>query len=279
MLGPILLMANPTKDKAASLLPNIINFLTKHNITYEQHDGSPITKSYPLAITLGGDGTVIRGGRLLYGLNTPILAINVGTLGFLSYFKAGEWQQALAMLLNDDLIYTNRTLLNIKIKRHNEIVYSDIAINEAVVTCYEHLRMVNINLTINNENLGTIKADGLIAATATGSTAYSLSCGGPIMPPEARSLILVPISPFSLAMRPLVVPQSDEIVFNIKDYQRAKLVLILDGHAEFPLKEHDKVIITADEQTLKLYGPNNLQFYQLLRQKLGWKGLPEGIAN
>jgi NAD+ kinase len=276
----ILLVVNKTKEPAVLLAQEIMAYCRSEKIPYFYHDthkSPPPQHKYQLAMALGGDGTALVAGRFLYGTKTPVLAVNTGKLGFLANFKAQEWQKNLALFFEGKLAETCRTVLDIIVVRGGQTIYNDIAINDAVVSCAGRLRMIGLDLMINHESLGSIQADGLIAATATGSTAYALSCGGPILPPEARSIVVVPISPFSLSMRPLSIPQNDTITFRVKTEQRTDVILTLDGQDSVMLKESDAVHITAGRHVMWLLQPENLSFYKVLRQKLGWKGLPEGI--
>lgn len=215
-------------------------------------------------ISFGGDGTMLAAARLILKFEVPILGVNIGKLGFLAEVKVSQIDYAIRYLMEGHYRIVQRTVLETTI--NNEILY---AINDIVIEKKNSSRMITLQAFSNQTHIGDYRADGLIVTTPTGSTAYSLSCGGPILAPNASVLCITPISPHSLTLRPLVVPDSVEIKLII-DSPTGEVNLVSDGQTQLTLKSNDEVIIRKSEYEIKLIKPIDSSYFDLLRNKLLW---------
>jgi len=201
---------------------------------------------FDMLITVGGDGSVLRAGHLCAPSNVPILGVNLGRLGFLIQVDRKEWRAYFEKLFNGEAWIENRMMLRAEHFRAGEKVGSSNALNEVVVARGQNLRPVRLTASVDGRRLTSYVADGLIAATATGSTAYALAAGGPILPPELRNILLVPIAPHLSVDRAVVLSEgaSVSIVINSENS-----VLSVDGQPPTPLMEDDHVDVTAADVT------------------------------
>jgi NAD+ kinase len=228
-----------------------------------------------LAFVFGGDGSILRAVQLLGENQIPIVGVNVGRLGFLTEFSVEEFLTALPEIISGRRPPSERLMICATLRstrprrRRNRIFY---AVNEVTVSRVDFLSMVRIRLSIDGSSITSYSGDGVIVATPTGSTAYSLSCGGPILLPGTDALVITPISPHTLTNRPLVVPASSEIVLEILS-QRQKVALSIDGQVNVALTEGDIVSIRKAERVFRLV--ENYPFYLTLREKLNWGGTPK----
>jgi len=217
-----------------------------------------------IVISFGGDGTILAVSRLLINSDLPIMGFNVGKLGFLAEFSINDIDREIEDVLKGNYRIIDRAVLETEID--GETLY---ALNDFVVEKKDSSRMIRIDAFANDNLIGSIRADGMIITTPTGSTAYSLSCGGPIIAPSTEVICITPISPHSLTLRPLVIPDSNEIslkVFTSND----GAILVADGQVERVLKNKEKVVIHKSEHYVKLIKPINSSYYDLLRKKLLW---------
>lgn len=224
-----------------------------------------------LLVTLGGDGTLLAGGRLAAMTDVPLLGVNLGRLGFLTELEASELPLGLKRFLAGEHRLEERTLLDCQLLRDGRKVLGGQALNEAVIHRGPSPSLVRLRLGIDGQDLGVIDADGICISTATGSTAYALALGGPILEPDLEDLVLVPMNPFALTVRPLVCVPSRSITVELP---RDAATLNLDGNASGQLKPGDVLTVAAYERKLGLvrFSPPE-RFYNVLRHKLGW-GLP-----
>jgi len=197
---------------------------------------------FDLLIVVGGDGSVLRAGHLCAPAGVPILGINLGTLGFLIQIDRKEWREYLEKLFNGEAWIENRMMLHAKHVRAGESLGSFNALNEVVVSRGANLRPVRLTAFVDSRELTSYVADGLIAATATGSTAYALAAGGPILPPELRNILLVPIAPHLSVDRAVVLSEGSSVSIIVKS---DNAVLSVDGQPPTPLMEGDHVDVTA----------------------------------
>jgi NAD+ kinase len=231
-------------------------------------------ESADFAFVFGGDGSILRAVQLLRENQIPIVGVNVGRLGFLTEFSVKEFLEALPEILSGRRAPSERLMICATLhparprRRKNRIFY---AVNEATVSRVGFLSMVRIRLSIDGSSITSYSGDGAIIATPTGSTAYSLSCGGPILLPGTDALVVTPINPHTLTNRPLVVPASSEIVLEILS-QRQEAALSIDGQINVALTEGDLVSIKRADRVFRLV--ENYLFYLTLRQKLNWGGTP-----
>ena len=202
--------------------------------------------NFDLLIAVGGDGTMLRAGHLCAPLGIPILGINLGRLGFLIQVQQNEWRDMLERLFKGEAWIENRMMLQVEHVRAGEVLGSWQSLNEAVVGRGQYLRPVKLAASADGHMLTTYIADGLIAATATGSTAYALAAGGPILPPELRNILIVPIAPHLSVDRAVVLAEGSSISIDVKS---ENAVLSVDGAIPTGLAEDDRVDVRAAEYT------------------------------
>jgi NAD+ kinase len=215
-------------------------------------------------ISFGGDGTILSASRKLINGETPIMGVNVGKLGFLAEYSVTDLEKSLFDLLKGNYRIVDRILLETTIQ--NRTIY---ALNDFVIEKKDSSRMITVQAYSNNHYIGVYRADGLIITTPTGSTAYSLSCGGPILAPSAQVFCLTPISPHSLNLRPLVIPDTSEVKLIVYS-PFGDISLVADGISEAILKNNDEIIFKRSKAFIKLIKPLNSSYFDLLRNKLLW---------
>ena len=221
-----------------------------------------------LMIVVGGDGTILRAVRQLPHLSVPILSIHRGTVGFLAEVPPHELEEWVPSMLRGEAMHDERRVLEVYIEREGEVIESGIALNEAVVGQKSIARLLNVSTSIDAESLTTFNADGLIIATPTGSTAYSLAAGGPIVHPQLAATILTPINPHSFSQKPVVLPASSQISVFIEDGD--DVVVTLDGQRTLRLQGTDTVHAHLHKERLTFLRRKEDTFFATLRQKLQW---------
>lgn len=220
-------------------------------------------------IVLGGDGTMLLAARLIDGRKIPILGVNLGSLGFLTAITVRETYSLLERILNDDFSIEERMMLQVEHVRDGVAISTHKVLNDAVIKG-ENARLVKLETRINREYVNTYRADGLIIATPTGSTAYSLSANGPILYPTIHSIIVAPICPFNLTNRPVVIPDWMTVdVTVIPDQMRVQL--ILDGQVDVPLESGDLIKIRRAEASVYLIKYEGKSYFDILRERLMWE--------
>lgn len=227
---------------------------------------SEIEKHADVIITFGGDGTILSAARTIVHKNIPIMGFNIGKLGFLAEFSVDELNKHLEDLLQGNYRLVDRVLLETKV---DSVIYY--ALNDFVIEKSQSSRMITVQTYSDEHFVGEYKVDGLVLATPTGSTAYSLSSGGPIIAPSSPVLCLTPICPHTLNIRPLVLPDTNELKFIIR--QRSKdvgAVLVADGRIIKKLYDMESVSIKKSDARIKLVKPIDSAYYDLLREKLFW---------
>lgn len=207
------------------------------------------SKTTDLLIALGGDGTMLRAGHLCAPYQVPILGINLGKFGFLTEIKIDQWEKAFTRLLAQDYWLENRMMLRVEHFRGEENLGSWIVLNEAVISRGQIVRPVHLDARVDGRFLTTYVADGLIAATATGSTAYALAVGGPILAPELRNILLVPVAPHLSIDRAIVLAEGSSVSITIHTEHQA--VISIDGHHPVDLKSEDIVNVRASSHTVQ----------------------------
>lgn len=220
-----------------------------------------------LALVLGGDGTYLEAVRLLKDHTAPVLGVNLGSLGFLTVVRADDIYQAIENTLAGKMQIRPRSVIHIEVHRDGKKRSEFCALNDAVIERGELSQILSVAVYIESQLISPIKADGLIVATPTGSTAYNLAAGGPILHPDVKALVVTPICPHSLTNRPLIVPEDDEMSFKIAGKSQ-KAYLTVDGKRAVELKAQDEVVIKrASHQHLLLRKPTD-NYFNLLREKL-----------
>jgi NAD+ kinase len=222
-----------------------------------------------LLIVLGGDGTLLAAARLLGDRNVPILPVNLGGLGFLTSVTLDDLYPVLEQAIRGEARYSERVMLEARVLRQGKPFHCSRALNDAVLNKAALARIIDLDVHVNGEFVNTFKADGLIVATPTGSTAYSLSAGGPIMYPIVSAFVITPICPHTLTNRPLVIPDTAKIDIGFAAGE-APIYLTVDGQVGVELQPNDVVALNAAAEKLRLVRPQGKSYFSVLRDKLKW---------
>jgi len=221
-----------------------------------------------LLLVLGGDGTLLSMARLVGDLGVPILGVNLGGLGFLTALTKEELFPALEAFLADGLVIEERVMLAAQVWRHGERLSEYVALNDVVITKSAMSRIINLAVSVDGQFATAYRADGLIISTPTGSTAYCLSAGGPIVFPTMPAVVLTPICSHTLTNRPIVLPADQRIEVTLQSDQ--DVMLTLDGQVGFALKEADVVAVYQATARTRLLRFPQKHFFSVLRTKLKW---------
>jgi NAD+ kinase len=240
----------------------------------------PPLENWDIAFSLGGDGTVLYTARCLAHLGVPILPVSLGTLGFIAEVGMNDWLDAFEKWERGELSLSKRCMLEISVERSSRIVSKNICLNDAVISASGIAKLINLDVRINSKkppeeggtSLGPYRCDGLIIATPTGSTAYSMAAGGPILDPEMEAVIINPICPFALSNRPFVLPSRQALEITVLQHQRTDVILTVDGQDIFKLESADKIYIQQAEKPALLLFANRHTYYSALKTKLFWSG-------
>ena len=222
-----------------------------------------------LVIVLGGDGTMIATARLIGDRQVLVLGINYGSLGYLTEFRIEEMFPALEAILDGEYEIDSRVMLRVGHFRDDELLGQGRVLNDVVINKAALARIIEIEVTLNEQYVNSFRADGLIVSTPTGSTAYNLSAGGPIIYPSMNAVVITPICPFTLTNRPIVIPDTDEIELKLV-HEAEGVVLTLDGQIGFTMATDDRVVIRKSSTTFNIVQPPNRNYFDVLRNKLKW---------
>lgn len=277
----VLIIANMQKEDAGRLVDSICSLLESIPIKTQlvcfkgKPEVSQVDDDVDLAFSLGGDGTVLFSARLVAGRRIPILAVNIGDFGFITEVAKDEWESAFHGYLDGTIDLSARIMLQVEIRRNGgETSGPYNALNDVVVGSRNISKVMKLGVRVSDTPLGRYRADGLIVATPTGSTAYSMAAGGPILMPEMEAMVLNPICPFTLSNRPLVIPGSEYILVEVEE-QRLEIVLTLDGQTTVPLYERDTILVTQAPERVLIIRSEKRNFLDVLRAKLHWAGGPD----
>ena len=221
-----------------------------------------------LIIVLGGDGTLLSAARFVAGRDIPLFAVNLGHLGFLTAIRVDDLFPELERALRGEHRIGRRRMVDCELVRDGKPMATYSALNDVVITKSELARMIDLDTHVDNHFVAAYKADGLIVATPTGSTAYSLSAGGPVIFPQVSAFCITPICPHMLTNRPVIVPDSS--VIRILNHGEDGTFLTIDGQVGEPLFQGDHVICRSSEKTIQLIRPPKMLFFDVLREKLKW---------
>jgi len=228
-----------------------------------------LAPSVDLSLLLGGDGTMIATARMIADADVPVMGVNYGGLGYLAEFPIEELFAALDSILSGQYKVQKRVMLAIELWRGEELITRNRVLNDVVVNKSALARIIEIEAYLDSQFVNLFRADGLIVATPTGSTAYNLSAGGPVLYPSMNAVVITPICPFTLSNRPIVVP--DESVIEVRLItDNEEVALTLDGQVGFPLKVRDRIVIRKSRTTFNLVQPPNRNYFDVLRDKLRW---------
>jgi NAD+ kinase len=282
MIRSVGIVSKPRREEIGEVIPPLVKWLRDHGLevfldeetaarcaasAHALSRGS-IAERVELVIVLGGDGTILATSRALENREIPILPVNLGGLGFLTSVTLHEMYPLLEAVLAGDYQTSERMMLEADVIRNGRAVEKQNALNDAVVTQAALARMMDFTVTVDANEVGRYRADGLIVATPTGSTAYSLAAGGPIVEPHLDAFVITPICPHMLTNRPLVVPGS--AVIEVGFPGEHALNLTLDGQVGFDLRSADRVVIRKSPNRVRLVRAPGKSYYDILRSKLRW---------
>lgn len=275
------IISKPDVELAWKIVPELVEWLRRKGIqcrfdeetgVYLRKRGLPreeVPDGAQLVIVLGGDGTLLSAARAIGGRDIPLFAVNLGGLGFLTAITAEELFPELERALRGEHRIGHRRMIECDLTRRGETIVTYTALNDVVITKAALARMIDLETHVDAQYVCSYKADGLIISTPTGSTAYSLAAGGPIMFPTVQALCLTPICPHMLTNRPVVLPDTSviRVVVNAEDHST---YLTIDGQIGQPLLRNDLIVCRAAPKPLSLIRPPKMRFFDVLRTKLKW---------
>jgi NAD+ kinase len=280
------LFVNTHKNNAESAAKQVQTELERRglSVTVYSFAGKPENPpdgQWDIAFSLGGDGTVLYTARCLAPLGVPILPVNMGSLGFIAEVDRNDWLSTYEKWEKGEISVSNRCMLEVSVERGGKIIMKNICLNDTVISASGIAKLINLDVRINRGEdnaagvaLGSYRCDGLIIATPTGSTAYSMAAGGPILDPEMEAVIINPICPFALSNRPFVLPSGLPLVITVPEQQRSGVLLTVDGQDTCDLQSADKIFIKQAAKSALLIFADRHAYYSALRSKLFWSGNP-----
>lgn len=227
-----------------------------------------VFKDSDFVICVGGDGTFLKAARQAYGLRKPVLGINKGTVGFLAEVETKDIESAIDKLAAGEYNIQSRMVLSAEVIRNGEKVYEDIAINDVVVARAALSRILRLRVTLDGKYVDSFPSDGIIVSTPTGSTGYSLSAGGPIIPPDMRLILITPICPHILYSRSFIAPDFRNIMLSFDEGRNGDAMVTVDGQKGFDLEQGDLVHITTARNDVLFASVTDVNFYEVLRAKI-----------
>jgi NAD+ kinase len=276
------IMAKPGIPQASTLVPELVGWLHERHVKVQLdqeaaryvggEDGLPrerVPEGAQLVIVLGGDGTLLAAARAVAGRVIPIFPVNLGGLGFLTAITLDQLYPELERALHGEQHVVPRRVLHGDLVRAGQTIRSYEALNDVVIAKTQIARMIDLESYVDEQFIGTFKADGLIISTPTGSTAYSLSAGGPILYPALEAICITPVCPHMLTNRPVLVPDNMvvRIICRASDHEA---FLTVDGQVGEPLLQEDHIVCRSSEHCVHLVRPPKMYFFDVLRQKLKW---------
>lgn len=276
------LIAKPNISRAQEIVPALYGWLRQREIDvrFDEQTGiylnlpgavdrSEVPRGCDLVVVLGGDGTLLAAARALAGREIPIFPVNLGNLGFLTAITRDELYPELERALRGEYRVAPRRMLHCELHRGAKQIGQYEALNDVVLTKASLARMIEVEARVDEHFVCTYRADGLIVSTPTGSTAYSLSAGGPIVFPSVAALLITPICPHMLTNRPVLVPD-DSVIQIISRASSDTAYLTIDGQVGEPLERGDRVVCQRSEKCVYLIRPPRMMFFDVLREKLSW---------
>lgn len=276
------LISRPNRPQVAQVLPELIQWLGEHGygvvvdeLTSKYISGQEVvpraqlaTRPLDLVIVLGGDGTLLSAARVTAAIDVPLLGVNLGSLGFLTEVPLQSLYSMLEAIVQGRAAVEHRSLMQCELVRGDSVRGKYLVFNDAVVNKTDLARLNTYDLYIDKAFVSSYRADGMIVATPTGSTAYSLSAGGPVLMPSIKAFVITPVAPHSLTHRPLVVPDSVEIEILLRTEDEVAY-LSLDGQPGMDLSDGDRVRCRRSEHQVNLFRTGT-DFFQVLRTKMKW---------
>jgi NAD+ kinase len=265
--------ANDAAEALASYLDSkAIDYFTI--ITKETTFSQEVQQKIPLSdlcVTFGGDGTLLYAARIFSQYGVPIVGVNMGRLGFITEFREADLLGCLECVINDKNEYENRIMVDVEVLRDGSPLYRSTGLNDLIINTGGISRLIQLEVSSGKSKIGTYRADGIIIATPTGSTAYSLAAGGPILAPTMSAFVICPICPHSLGARPLVVPAEERVMVKILSKDR-EIIGTIDGQVAVDLEHLDEVYVQKSKTVTKLVSLGTRKFYEIVSEKLYWKG-------
>lgn len=274
----ILIISNGSKKESAVLARDMEAYFDSLSIrhssvmTMSTDDDISIPYSTDFVVSLGGDGTVLYVARKVHELGLPILPVNLGSFGYITEVGKDEWKEAFERFVSTGDNLSRRLMLKVSVTRGKKKIFSSYALNEATIASGGISKVVKLELDLDNTYAGLFKADGLIVATPTGSTGYSLAAGGPILMSDILAFIITPICPFTLSNRPLVTGSETRCTIKVMEGQRTDVVLSVDGQLSIDLKEGDEINIEKSRSKALLVLTHKRNYIEVIRDKLNWSG-------
>jgi len=278
----VAMLGRHADPRLAEPMTSLARYLTKAGIEVFASDeielDLPVTRAaesslasqVDLMIAIGGDGTMLYAGNLTLGSNVPLLGINRGRLGFLADVSPDQMLASVDHILSGKYTVESRLLLDARLQQADGKTIAATAFNDVVLQRRDTGRMVDIEASVAGQFVNTHSGDGLIVATPTGSTAYALSCGGPIIEPQLDAVVIVPICPHTLTDRPIVIAANQAIEIRLLEREDTQAELVIDGHSKGGVRPDDLLTINAADKRIKLIHPPSYDFYSILRSKLFW---------
>jgi len=276
------IISKPGAPAASGLVPRLVAWLRARDIeircdeetaAYDERLSCIVREMVPegcdLIIVLGGDGTLLSAARAIGKREIPLFPVNLGGLGFLTAITIDEVFPELERALRGEHRVANRKLLNTEMVRDGKVLASWDALNDAVLTKASIARMIDLQSYVDDQFVANYKADGLILCTPTGSTAYSLAAGGPIIFPSVPAICMTPICPHMLTNRPVLVPETS-VIRVVSRGPDESVYLTIDGQTGTPVREGDTIVCRSSQFALRLIRPPRMMFFDVLRQKLKW---------
>lgn len=275
MVKHVLILSNYRKSRAINLAKEIKEYFVSQGIEVTEDDGSDLDRkidvSADLAITIGGDGTVLSATRRI-NPEIPILPVNMGSFGYITEIGADEWKNAFELFSQGKALISSRLRLNVSAYRDGECIWIDSALNEVTVAMNGRCRLIGFSMKVNGNDAGKFRSDGIIVSTPTGSTAYSLAAGGPIVEASLDAIVFNPICPFSLSNRPVVFSSDKTIEIEVENTNGANVSLAVDGQNYVELNQKSRIVISASSEKTKIVCSPIRTYTDILRDKLGWFG-------
>ncbi len=274
-----IVVVNIYNESAKSFVPEVEEFLktkgyTCITVAYDGKNDVFPDIDFDFAVSLGGDGTVLYLGRKCVNKQKPIFPINFGEFGFIAGIHCEHWKRPMEDFLQKKLLPTSRSLLSIVVKRGDKIVFSEKSLNDVAIKSKKQMKTCALQVDANEIPFGKIKADGIIIATTTGSTAYSLAAGGPIVDPSIDAIVFNPIAAFSLSTRPIVLAGDTRLQIEVLPSRSENIMVSCDGQIHEDVHVGDVIEIKQFEKKALLVGCNSEVFYSAVRSKLHWSGGP-----
>jgi NAD+ kinase len=252
----IALVFNPTIADAESIAREIEGFIRSRlpacrvqSYSQKEFPSALVPEGFEMVVALGGDGTMLRVSHACSKKDIPVLGVNLGRLGFLAELQRGSWDTGLAQVLAGQYWIEHRMMLHVKQEREGRVLGEWDVINECAIMRDGGMKMVRLETVVDGQPLTTYAADGLIAATPTGSTAYALAAGGPILPPELRNILLIPVAPHLSIERAIVLPDGAEVIIRV--HTDAPAVMSCDGQKHEKVLDHDRIGIQASDRSAR----------------------------